>query len=265
MSRIRRSRSRRRRQARARLAHARTPEQTLNVVLLAARLRSSISATLLGVLLERLAAGSWSLGIVLEYRRSSCREVAPEDVACSTPTGRAAHVRVPWFVTDFPPLRVSARGFIGSANVVLPGQGLKQGRSSPRKRSARWPTSPREEAAIETRGARAHPLDLRVRRHGRARGDGAAPDMVAVEPTRPSTRRSRGDQRGQVAAARVRRRTDNIVGLVFLKDLVTRSGSGEGNEPVRQMLRKVALRARVRSAWPSCCVRCRPRSSTWRS
>jgi putative hemolysin len=27
------------------------------------------------------------------------------------------------------------------------------------------------------------------------------------------------------------------VGLVFLKDLVTRSGSGEGNEPVRQMLR----------------------------
>jgi putative hemolysin len=31
--------------------------------------------------------------------------------------------------------------------------------------------------------------------------------------------------------------TDNIIGLVFLKDLVTRSGSGEGNEPVRQMLR----------------------------
>ena len=27
------------------------------------------------------------------------------------------------------------------------------------------------------------------------------------------------------------------MGLVFLKDLVTRSGSGEGNEPVRQMLR----------------------------
>jgi CBS domain containing-hemolysin-like protein len=31
--------------------------------------------------------------------------------------------------------------------------------------------------------------------------------------------------------------TDDIVGLVFLKDLVTRSGRGEGNEPVRQMLR----------------------------
>ena len=30
---------------------------------------------------------------------------------------------------------------------------------------------------------------------------------------------------------------DNIVGLVFLKDLVARSGSGEGNAPVRESLR----------------------------
>jgi putative hemolysin len=31
--------------------------------------------------------------------------------------------------------------------------------------------------------------------------------------------------------------TDNIVGLVFLKDLVARSAEGEGSEPVRQSLR----------------------------
>jgi CBS domain containing-hemolysin-like protein len=65
------------------------------------------------------------------------------------------------------------------------------------------------------------------------------PDMVAVDAE------ATVDEAIRVAIAAGKSRlpayeetTDNIVGLVFLKDLVTRSGSGEGNEPVRQMLRK---------------------------
>src|SRR4029077_13844462 len=64
------------------------------------------------------------------------------------------------------------------------------------------------------------------------------PDMVAVEAD------ATVDEAIRVAIAAGKSRlpayddtTDNIIGLVFLKDLVTRSGSGEGNEPVRQMLR----------------------------
>ena len=64
------------------------------------------------------------------------------------------------------------------------------------------------------------------------------PDMVAVDAD------ATVDEAIRIAIAAGKSRlpafdetTDDIVGLVFLKDLVTRSGSGEGNEPVRQMLR----------------------------
>ena len=38
---------------------------------------------------------------------------------------------------------------------------------------------------------------------------------------------------------------DNIVGLVFLKDLVARSAAGEGNEPVRGSLRRATEAGRA--------------------
>ena len=64
------------------------------------------------------------------------------------------------------------------------------------------------------------------------------PDMVAVDAD------ATVDEAIRIAIAAGKSRlpaynetTDDIIGLVFLKDLVTRSGSGEGNEPVRQMLR----------------------------
>ena len=56
------------------------------------------------------------------------------------------------------------------------------------------------------RGTRAHPLDLRVRRHRRARGDGAAPRHGRGRGRRDGRRGDpHRDQRRQVAAARVRR------------------------------------------------------------
>src|SRR6202521_6196252 len=64
------------------------------------------------------------------------------------------------------------------------------------------------------------------------------PDMVAVAAD------ATVDEAIRVAIAAGKSRlpsynetTDDIIGLVFLKDLVTRSGSGGGNEPVRQILR----------------------------
>ena len=104
-------------------------------------------------------------------------EVAPK--TCAVQHTERAALRTSGFlrfVTDFPPIRVIvARASSGFANVVLPGQGpARRARSSPRRRSVTMADVAAEEAAIETERARADPLDLRVRRHGRARGDAAA-------------------------------------------------------------------------------------------
>ena len=93
-----------------------------------------------------------------------------------------------------------------------------------------------DEEAIETRGARAHPLDLRVRRHRRARGDAAAP--------RHGRGRGRRDGRGGDQRARSRPATracpayedttDDIIGLVYLKDLVApQRAPARATSPVR--------------------------------
>ena len=57
--------------------------------------------------------------------------------------------------------------------------------------------------------------------------------------------------------------TDDIVGLVFLKDLVTRSGSGEGNEPVRQMLRPAVFVPESKRVAELLRADADARSSTW--
>ena len=91
------------------------------------------------------------------------------------------------------------------------------------------------------------------------------PDMVAVEAEATVDEAIRvAIDAGKSRLPAYEDTTDNIVGLVYLKDLVTRSGSGEGNEPVRADAAP-AVSCRSRSAWPSCSARCRPRSSTWRS
>ena len=83
------------------------------------------------------------------------------------------------------------------------------------------------------RGAAADPLDLRVRRHRRARGDAAASRHGRGRRRRHHRGGDRARHRARVlAAARVRgRSTDNIIGLVYLKDLVRRARAGEGDQP----------------------------------
>ena len=182
------SRSRGGRQGRRRLLRLlEHPEQTLNCVLLLVLVCQMIvgDAARYAARAERSAR----LGVVDRHRRRdrssssrsprSCRR----RTRCSTPNARRCCCRgCSWFVTVFPPLRVLSRGFIGLANVVLPGQGAEGG--SVRHRGgdpARWPTSPPSEDVDRDRGARADPLDLRVRRHRRARSDAAAHRHGRVE------------------------------------------------------------------------------------
>ena len=217
------------------------PEQTLNSVLLVLLACQMISATLLGTLLEpSFGAFGVFVGIVFEITIVfTFAEVAPKTFAVQHAERAAMAVSgVLVFVTRFWLTRILTRGFIGLANVVLPGRGLRGGPFVTEAEILTMADVAAQEASIETEERELiHSIfefgDTVVREVMVPR-----PDMVAVEAD------ATVDEAIRVAIAAGKSRlpayeetTDDIIGLVFLKDLVTRSGSGEGNEPVRQMLR----------------------------
>ena len=217
------------------------PEQTLNSVLLLVLACQMISATLLGVVLEpTFGAAGVAVGILLEIVVVfTFAEVAPKTFAIQHSERAAMAVSgMLTFLTRFRPLALLTRGFIGLANIVLPGRGLRGGPFVTEREILTMADVAAQEASIETEERELiHSIfefgDTVVREVMVPR-----PDMVAVEADATVDEAIRA----AIAAGKSRLpayddTTDDITGLVFLKDLVTRSGSGEGNEPVRQMLR----------------------------
>jgi putative hemolysin len=217
------------------------PEQTLNSVLLVLLACQMISATLLGTVLEpTFGTAGVVIGMVIEITVVfTFAEVAPKTFAVQHTDRAVLSVSALLvFLTKFRPLRLLTHGFIGLANVVLPGKGLRGGPFVTEEEILTMADVAAQEASIETEERELiHSIfefgDTVVREVMVPR-----PDMVAVDAD------ATVDEAIRIAIAAGKSRlpayhetTDDIVGLVFLKDLVTRSGSGEGNEPVRQMLR----------------------------
>ena len=217
------------------------PEQTLNSVLLVLLACQMVSATLLGTVLEpTFGTAGVLIGMVIEITVVfTFAEVAPKTFAVQH-TDRAvlAVSALLVFLTKFPPLRVLTRGFIGLANVVLPGKGLRGGPFVTEEEILTMADVAAQEASIESEERELiHSIfefgDTVVREVMVPR-----PDMVAVDADATVDEAIRiAISAGKSRLPAYHETTDDIVGLVFLKDLVTRSGSGEGNEPVRQMLR----------------------------
>jgi magnesium and cobalt exporter, CNNM family len=217
------------------------PEQTLNAVLLVLLACQMVSATLLGTVLEpSFGAAGVALGIVIEIVVVfTFAEVAPKTFAVQH-TERAVMMvsGLLSFLTRFPPLRALTRGFIGLANVVLPGKGLRTGPFVTEQEILTMADVAAQEAAIETEERELiHSIfdfgDTVVREVMVPR-----PDMVGVDADATVDEAIRMAIRaGKSRLPAYQETTDDIVGLVFLKDLVTRSGSGEGNESVRHVLR----------------------------
>jgi CBS domain containing-hemolysin-like protein len=214
------------------------PEQTLNVVLLMVLVSQLTSATLIGVLLEG-TAGTLGvvLGIVLQIVLFFViGEVAPKTFAVQH-TERAALALTPmlWFLTNFAPLRWLSSLLIGIANVVLPGRGLKQGPFVTEEDLRTMADVAASEDSIEREERRLiHSIfefgDTVVREVMLPR-----PDMVAVDAAdtiEDAIERAieRGFSRLPVCEEGS---TDEIVGLVYLKDLVRRARAGEGEQEVR--------------------------------
>src|SRR3954469_6228521 len=205
------------------------PEETLNSILLLVLGCQMIGATILGVVLEpAFGAAGIAISIALEiFVVFTLFEVVPKTFALQH-SEQAALFLSPLlaFVTRFWPLRVLTRGFIGIANVVLPGKGLRHGPFVTEEEILTMADVAAQEAAIETEERELiHSIfefgDTVVREVMVPR-----PDMVGVDADATVDEAIRmAISAGKSRLPAFHETTDDIVGLVFLKDLVTRSGS----------------------------------------
>ncbi len=217
------------------------PEQTLNSILLLVLGCQMIGATLLGTVLEpSLGAAGIAASIFIEiFVVFTLFEVVPKTFALQH-SDRTALAISPLLVgvTSFLPLRLLTRLFIGFANVVLPGKGMRSGPFTTEADILTMADVAAQEDSIEPEERELiHSIfdfgDTVVREVMLPRTD-----MVAVEAE------ATVDEAIAVAIEAGKSRLpayddthDDIAGLVFLKDLVARSAAGQGAEPVRGSLR----------------------------
>ncbi|MEX2256268.1 MAG: hemolysin family protein [Acidimicrobiia bacterium] len=217
------------------------PEQTLNSVLLLVLVSQLTTASLLGILLDRQAGPYGVLfGLVLQIVLFFViGEVAPKTYAVQH-TDRAALAVTPFLyaISRFPPMRAVARALIGLANVILPGRGIKDGPFVTEDDLRAMADVAADEQAIEREESRLiHSIfefgDTLVREVMLPR-----PDMVAIEADATVEQGiERSIEGGFSRIPAFEDTTDDIVGLVYLKDLVRRARAGGEDETVRESLR----------------------------
>lgn len=210
------------------------PEQTLNRVLLLVFISQFTAATLVGVFVER-RLGAWGLvaGLVFEIVVFFVfAEVVPKTFAVQHAESVALRLSpLLAALTRFPPLSVVAQALISLANVVLPGKGLTKGPFVTEEEIRTMADVAAEEDVIESEERKLiHSIfefgDMVVREAMVPR-----PDMVAV-PAGVSVddALTKASEAGYSRLPVFEESTDNIVGLVYLKDLVRelRAGNGQG-------------------------------------
>jgi len=217
------------------------PERTINVVKLVALAAQTIAAQLIGVLSTKFL-GPWGLLVGMTVNVVGffvLAEAVPSTYAVQQ-TDRAATRVAPllWVLTEFAPLRLVARGLIGLSNVIVKGQGLKQGPFVTEADIRAMADVAAGEKVIEREERELiHSIfefgDTIVREVMVPR-----PDMVSVEADATVDDAMRiAIEAGKSRLPAYDDSTDNIVGIVFLKDLVARRAVGEGSGPVRASLR----------------------------
>src|SRR5256885_2118153 len=221
------------------------PERTLNSLLLVILVCQLVSANLTGVLLEQhFGTLGFVLGIVVEIAVFFVFfEVVPKTFAIQH-TDRAVLLVSPVlsFLTNFPPLRVLSRGLSGLANVVLPGRGLKEGPFVSEEEIRQMADVAADEEAIERDERKLiHSIfefgDMVVREAMTPRTD-----MVSISADATIEEGiTAAIEGGYSRIPAYEESTDNIIGLVFLKDLVALARASKRNEPIRTALREAVF------------------------
>jgi putative hemolysin len=119
------------------------PERAINPVLFLLLLCNTVAATLVGVVAAHVVG---PLGVIVATAFEVVfifvfAEAAPKTWAVQN-TEKAALIAAPVVIAlvKIPPIRWITNALIRVSNLVLPGKGIKQGRSSPRRSCWPWPT-----------------------------------------------------------------------------------------------------------------------------
>jgi putative hemolysin len=217
------------------------PERFLNPVLLVVLVCQLVQATLTGILADRMfgalgVAIAAFFNIVLVFVLA---EAAPKTWAIQHPDRAALLSAGPVSaMASFWPLRMLSRGLIGLTNVILPGKGLKQGPFVSEEELLALADVAVEEEVIEAEERRLIEQiidfgDTVVREVMVPR-----PDMVAV----PADFRVADVMEVMLLNGYSRLPAygdgiDDIVGIVFAKDLMRADRDGAADRPVTELLR----------------------------
>jgi putative hemolysin len=218
------------------------PERTLNVVYLLALFCQLTTGSLVGFVLSRVV-GPWgfAIGIVVQFVVFFVvGEVAPKTYALQHTDGAVLrNSGLLAFLSNFPPLRWASRSLIGLANLIIPGRQPKEGPYVSEEEIRTMADVAAEEEAIERDERRLiHSIfefgDMVVREAMTPRTDMVAIDADATIEDGITAAIEGGFSRIPAYEGS----TDNIIGLVFLKDLVALARASKRNEPVRTALRE---------------------------
>src|SRR2546421_2925561 len=218
------------------------PEQALNLVLLFLLIGQLTAGTLVGVLVEgRLGGYGVLIGTVTEVIVFFViAEVAPKTYAVQHTETAALRVSgLLWALTHFPPLRAFSRLLIGIANILLPGKGLKKGPYTTEEDIRQMADVAAEEMVIEREERRLiHSIfefgDTVVREVMVPR-----PDMIGVEADATvdeALEKAIGAGYSRLPA--FGEGPDDILGLVYLKDIIRRTReNGGAHGTLREIVR----------------------------
>lgn len=217
------------------------PERFLNPVLLVVLVCQLVQASLTGVLAARLFGG-WGVAIATFFNVVVVfvlAEAAPKTWAVQHPERAAlASARpVAWLVA-FAPLRWLSRALIGLTNVILPGKGLKEGPFVSEQELLALADVAVEEDVIEAE-------ERQLIEHIIEFGDTIVrevmvprPDIVAVPADlRVADAMEVVILNGYSRLPAYGEDSDDVLGLVYAKDLMRADRDGHGDEPVSSLLR----------------------------
>ena len=218
-----------------------TPERWLNPLLLLNLACNLIAATLVAYVAHDLF-GAWGLVVATAFEVVFIfvvAEAVPKTWAITHPDEAAVRsAPVAAGLAGFPPLSLLARALIGLSNFVIPGRGLRRGPFvSERELLAMADVAVAEDVIEREERALIHSIiefgDTVVREVRVPRTD-----MVAVEGSETV-----GDVLERAIAMGYSRipvfedGIDDIVGIVFTKDLIRTAREGRADDPVRTIVR----------------------------
>ncbi len=217
------------------------PERFLNPILLLTLLMHLVIATLVGLLAERhWGASGVALATVIEAAVIFVfAEAAPKTWAVQHPE-RSALLAAPLAsaIVSFLPIRVITRALIGLSNVILPGKGLKEGPFVSEEELLALADVAVEEDVIEREERQLiHSIiefgDTVVREVMVPR-----PDMVTVEAgASVSDVMEIAISAGYSRIPVYEQGIDDIVGVVYAKDLMRALRESRADRPVRELAR----------------------------